>query len=1044
MNISTTFIKRPVATTLLMMGILVFGWMSYLRLPLSENPNIDYPVIIVSATLSGASPETMATSVAKPLEKQLSTIASIKNMTSTNKLGRTMVRVEFELDRDIDGAALDVQSAISIAYSRMPDTMTQMPRFMKLDPDSLPVIQIALTSNTITRQQLTDYAENYVSQRLSMVAGVSKSDVRGAKRYAVRVNLRPDLMQARDVSAEEIRNGIDAANVTLPTGKLEGSDRIRNIKDNGSLIKAEDFAKIVVAWRNGAPVRLSDVADVEEGVEETNQASFISGNPGVIVQVTKQPGGNTVQIVSDILDLLADIENTLPPSIDMAVVEDTSIPIKESVTEVELTLLLTILLVVLVIYIFLRDGMATIIPSLALPLSVVATFPLMFAAGFSLDNMSLMALILVVGFVVDDAIVMLENIIRHREMGKSPFNAAMDGAGEIGFTILSMTISLGAVFIPLLFLPGTAGRMFFEFAAVIIIAISISFFISISLTPMMSALFLTDQSVHLKHSGIKAAMERGFVALLSLYSRSLHFVMRHRVITFVGSLLLIAATWWLSTLVPTGYFPAIDGGRIRLYARAEESISFEALTKAVEELHPIISADPAVRSFTTTIGGGTRADTNTANIMIRLKPISERDNINVVIDRLRKALDNNPTLMVSLRNANMQGAGGSTTGIYTYTLVGSNTAELYAAARDVEEALHHVKSVRDVGSDLQLMNPSIRLIVDRDKATMLGITLSQIENSLYSAFGTREISTIYTDVSDYTVKMEVARDLQDSASILESIYLRSGKGKLVPLETLVTRQFEAGPLSVNHRGQFPAVSISFNVASGYAMGEAMADVENAARDILPASVSGSLTGTAQDFQDSVHDMILIIVVALLLIYIVLGILYESFIHPITILSGLPSAAFGALFSLWLFNSELNMTAFVGIIMLIGIVKKNAIMVLDFALAAERSGSLDTEDAIIQGCLIRFRPILMTTLAAVMGALPLAFGIGATGAEARQPIGICVSGGLIFSQLVTLYITPVYYVYLDNFGKWVSRNMRRIFRKSLAEPSQADASSGQAQ
>lgn len=1042
MNISTTFIKRPVATTLLMMGILVFGWMSYLRLPLSENPNIDYPVIIVSATLSGASPETMATSVAKPLEKQLSTIASIKNMTSTNKLGRTMVRVEFELDRDIDGAALDVQSAISIAYSRMPDTMTQMPRFMKLDPDSLPVIQIALTSNTLTRQQLTDYAENYVSQRLSMVEGVSKSDVRGAKRYAVRVNLRPDLMKARDVSAEEIRNGIDAANVTLPTGKLEGQDRIRNIKDNGSLIKAEDFAKIVVAWRNGAPVRLSDVADVEEGVEETNQASFISGDPGVIVQVTKQPGGNTVQIVSDILDLLADIENTLPPSIDMAVVEDTSIPIKESVEEVEFTLLLTILLVVLVIYIFLRDGMATIIPSLALPLSVVATFPLMFSAGFSLDNMSLMALILVVGFVVDDAIVMLENIIRHREMGKSPFNAAMDGAGEIGFTILSMTISLGAVFIPLLFLPGTAGRMFFEFAAVIIIAISISFFISISLTPMMSTLFLTDQSVHLKHSGFKAAMERGFVALLSLYSRSLHCVMRHRFLTFVSSLLLIVATWWLSTLVPTGYFPAIDGGRIRVYARAEESISFEALTRAVEQLHPVISADPAVRSFTTTIGGGTRADTNTANIMIRLKPISERDNINVVIDRLRKALDNNPTLMVSLRNANMQGAGGSSTGIYTYTLVGSNTAELYAAAREVEEALHHVKSVRDVGSDLQLMNPSIRLIVDRDKATMLGITLSQIENSLYSAFGTREISTIYTDVSDYTVKMEVSRDLQDSASILESIYLRSGKGKLVPLETLVTRQFEAGPLSVNHRGQFPAVSISFNVASGYAMGEAMADVEEAARDLLPPSVSGSLTGTAQDFQDSVHDMVLIIVVALLLIYIVLGILYESFIHPITILSGLPSAAFGALFSLWLFNSELNMTAFVGIIMLIGIVKKNAIMVLDFALAAERSGSLETEDAIVQGCLIRFRPILMTTLAAVMGALPLAFGIGATGAEARQPIGICVSGGLIFSQLVTLYITPVYYVYLDNFGKWVSRHMRRIFRKSLAEQT-PDASSGQA-
>ncbi|MGN1038980.1 MAG: efflux RND transporter permease subunit, partial [Mailhella sp.] len=699
-------------------------------------------------------------------------------------------------------------------------------------------------------------------------------------------------------------------------------------------------------------------------------------------------------IVSDVLELLADIENSLPPSIQMAVVEDTSIPIKESVEEVEFTLLLTILLVVLVIYLFLRDGMATIIPSLALPLSVLATFPLMFFSKFSLDNMSLMALILVVGFVVDDAIVMLENIIRHREMGKSPFQAAMDGSGEIGFTILSMTISLGAVFIPLLFLPGIAGRMFFEFAAVIIMAISISFFISISLTPMMSAMFLTDQSVHRKETGIKAAMEAFFSRLVSLYSKSLRIVMRHKFLTLLGSFSLIAATWWLSTMVPTGYFPAIDGGRIRTYLRAEESISFPALAKAVQELHPIIAADPAVRSFTTTIGGGTRSETNTANIMIRLKPVNERDNINIVIDRLRKALGSNPTLMVSLRNANMQSSGGSSTGVYTYTLVGSNTAELYAASRELEEALHHVKSVRDVGSDLQLMNPSIRLIVDRDKATMLGITLAQIEQSLYSAFGTREVSTIYTDISDYSVRMEVLRELQDSASILEGIYLRSSKGKLVPMETLVTRQFEAGPLSVNHKGQFPAVTVSFNVASGYSIGEAMADVERTANNLLPDSVTGSLTGTAKDFKDSVHDMILIIIVALLLIYIVLGILYESFIHPITILSGLPSAAFGALFCLWLFDSELNMTAFVGIIMLIGIVKKNAIMVLDFALEAERNGNLSTEQAILQGCIIRFRPILMTTLAAVMGALPLAFGIGATGAEARQPIGICVAGGLI--------------------------------------------------
>ena len=1031
MNISTLFIKRPVATTLLMMGILIFGFMSYFRLPLSENPNTEFPIIIVSASLTGASPETMATSVAKPLEKQLSNVSSIKSMTSTNRMGSTMVVVEFEMDRDIDGAALDVQSAISAAYSRMPDTMTQMPRFMKLNPDALPVIQIALTSESLTQQQLTDYAENYVSQKISMVSGVAKVDVRGAKRFAVRVNMRPELMKARNVSADDIRNAVNAANVTLPTGKLDGSSRIRNIEAEGALVSAEEFGDIVVAWRNDAPVRLRDVADVIDGVEDDAQSSYINGEYGIIVQATRQPGGNTVQVVSDILEVLPSIEASLPPSIQMKVVDDASESIMESVEEVEFTLLLTIALVVLVIYAFLRDGMATIIPSLALPLSIVATFPIMLYAGFSLDNMSLMALILVVGFVVDDAIVMLENIIRHREMGKSPLNAALDGAGEIGFTILSMTVSLGTVFIPLLFLPGMAGRMFFEFAAVIIIAISVSFFVSISLTPMMSAVFLTDQSVHIKHTGIKAAMEKGFLALLSMYGRSLRCVMKHKFMTFVASILLIVATWWLSTIVPTGYFPAIDGGNIRLNARAEESISFEALSEAVLKLHPIIAADPAVENYISTIGGGTRGETNRANITIRLKDISERDGIDTVINRLRPLLSTNPTLNVTLRNGNMQGAGSSNSGIYTYTLVGSNADELYDAARELEAALEDSELVSDVGTDLQLMNPAIKITVDRNKAAMLGITLQQIENSLYSAFGTRQLATIYTDVSDYTVKMEVLPELQDSASVLEAIYIRSSKGALVPLGTLVSTSFEAGPLTVKHKGQFPAVNVSFNVAPGHAMGEAMAAVEDIARDVLPDSVSGSLTGTAQEFQKSVMHMLLIIGAAILLIYIVLGILYESFIHPITILSGLPSAAFGALFSLYIFDSELNMVAFVGIIMLIGIVKKNAIMVLDFALAAERSGSMKTEEAIVQGCLSRFRPILMTTFAAVMGALPLAFGIGATGAEARQPIGICVAGGLIFSQIVTLYITPVYYVYLDNFGKWVAKHMRRIFRKSLA-------------
>lgn len=1036
MNMSAVFIKRPVATCLIMAGILIFGLLSYTLLPLNDMPNVEFPYITVIGEMSGANPETMATSVAKPLEKQISGIAGIKSLRSTNKQGRTMVMIEFELDRNIDGAALDVQSAISQAYSRMPDTMTEQPRFIKINPDSLPVLQIALTSKSLTPQELTQYAETYISQRLSMVDGVSKTEVRGAKRYAVRVKLDPALMVARDVSMDEISAAVQNANVTLPTGTLEGKTRIRNIKASGEMRRPEEFARIIVAWRNGAPVRLEDVALVEEGVEDTTQASWVSGENGVIVQVTRQPGGNTVQVVRDILDILPSIEASLPPSINMSVMEDSSIPIQDSVHEVQFTLILTIFLVIAVIYLFLHDAMATIIPSLAVPLSIVATYAFMFAAGFSLDNLSLMALILVVGFVVDDAIVMLENIVRHREMGKSAWQAAMDGAGEVGFTIMSMTISLAAVFIPLLFMPGVAGRMFVEFAAVIIIAVSVSLFIAISLTPMLSARFLSDASVQPKNGWFKRTMESGFDKLLHGYEASLHFVMRHRFATFVASLALIAATAVLAAHMPTGFFPAMDGGRIRITTRAEESISFAALAEAQRSLHPIIAADPAVQSYLSTVGGGTRGETNSGNITVRLKPINERDHIDVVINRLRAALGNNPTLNVYVQNADSRGAGGSG-GQYTYTLVGTDVEELYPAAQELERALKDVASVRDVGTDLQLMNPTILLQIDRDKAGMLDITLRQIENALYSAFGTRQISTIYTDVSDYTVKLEVLPELQDSASVLSAIYLRSGKGALVPLDTIVTYKNEAGPLTVNHRGQFPAVNVSFNISPGYAMGDAMQDVEDTAAEILPDSVTGSFTGTAQDFQSSVVSMVILIIVALTLIYIVLGILYESFIHPITILSGLPSAAFGAMLLLWIFDLELDMMAFVGIIMLIGIVKKNAIMVLDFSLEAERKEHISPEEAVIRGCLIRFRPILMTTLAAVMGALPLAIGMGATGADMRRPIGICVAGGLVFSQVVTLYITPVYYVYLDLFGDWVLRTIRRIFHRTAPQTASSE-------
>jgi len=1043
MNMSAVFIHRPVATTLIMAGILVFGMLSYFQLPQSDMPNADLPYIIVTATMSGADPETMASSVAKPLERQLSTISSIKSMTSTSKQGMTMVFLEFELDRDIDGASIDVQSAISRAYSSMPETMNEPPRFMKLNPDFLPVIQIALTSDSMTQQELTSFAETYVSDRLSMIKGVSQSQVRGAKRFAVRIRIDPDLMVARDVSVEDISKAVEDANVTLPTGTLQGEERIRNIKADGELVRAKEFADIIVAWRNGAPVRLSDVAHVEDSVEETNQASWINGRTGVVVQVTRQPGGNTVQVVRDIMNVLPSIAASLPPSVNMEVVEDGSLAIRDSVAEVQFTLILTIFLVVAVIYVFLRDGMATIIPSLALPLSIVATFAFMFAMDFSLDNLSLMALILAVGFVVDDAIVMLENIMRHREMGKKPIRAALDGSAEVGFTILSMTISLAAVFIPLLFMPGVAGRMFFEFAAVLIIAIFMSLLVSISLTPMMGALFLTEKSVHIHYTGFKAVMERGFNACLRGYERSLHWTMRHKFLVFVGSLLLIAATGVIATWVPMGFFPAMDGGKIAITTRAEESISFDALAEAQVKLHDIIAADPAVASYVSTVGGGVRRDANTGQITVRLKPINEREHIDVVINRLRRSLGNSPTLNVYVRNGDGQGRTNTTGGQYSYALVSSSLEALYAATPRLEEAMKGMASARDVGTDLQLLNPILKLSVDRDKALSLGITLRQIEDALYSAFGTRQISTIYTDTRDYTVKMEVLPELQYKTDILDSIYVRSGAGMLVPLATLTTFSSEAGPLSVNHDGQFPSVKISFNTAPGYSLSQTMRDIEDAARDILPAEVSGKFTGTAQDFESSVNAMILLIIVALILIYIVLGILYESFIHPITILSGLPSAGFGALFSLWIFDAELSMTAFVGIIMLIGIVKKNAIMVLDFSLEAERTRNLSPDEAVLEGCLIRFRPILMTTFAAVMGALPLAAGMGATGADMRQPIGICVAGGLLFSQLVTLYITPVYYVYLDRFGHSVSRLMARLFRRNLANQEDEARGDGQA-
>lgn len=1029
MNISEIFIKRPVATTLIMAGLVLFGIMGYFTLPVTDMPNVDFPFIVISASLRGADPETMAISVAKPLEKQLTTIAGIKNMTSTSKQGSTMVFVEFEMDRNIDDAALDVQAAISVAYRSMPDSMTDQPIYFKINPDSRPIFQLALTSDTLTTTELTEYAETYIAQRLSMVTGVAKADVRGAKRFAVRIQIDPQLMAARNIGVDEISSAVNSSNVTLPTGVLQGEDRIRNIKAAGELRTAKEFREIIVAWRDGAPVRLGDIATVIDDVEDTTTQSWLNDKLGVIIQVVRQPGGNTVQVVDNILSMLPGLIETLPPAVNLDVIEDSSQYIRDSVEEVEFTLLLTMVLVVIIIFIFLRDAMATIIPSLALPISVIFTFALMMPLDFSLDNISLLALILVVGFVVDDAIVMLENIIRHREMGKSPYVAALDGAKEVGFTIISMTISLAAVFIPLLFMPGIAGRMFYEFAAVIMIAVMISGVVSLTLTPMLSAHFLSDSSVHKSYGwGVYAALEWCFVTMHNGYDRSLHFCMRHKFLTFLTSLSLIFGTVVVASWLPTSFFPDMDGGTIAVTTKAEESISFLALSKAQKELHAIVEADPAVNTYVSIVGGNTfSGGSNTGSMTIRLKPIKERENINVIINRLREKLNQNPTLQVFVSNGSAMGGGGSQ-GQYTYDLVGSDTKELYATAAEVEALFKTIPELRDVSTNLQLMNPIVHLDIDRNKAAAMGITLMQIENALYSAFGTRQISVIYTPISDYKVILEVEPTMQYNASVLSTLYVRASDGRLIPLDTVVTISNQAGPLSVPHTRQFPSVTVSFNLSPGAAMGTALDNAGQQAAEILPDTVTGKFTGMAEEFQSSVTDMILLISVALLIIYIVLGVLYESFIHPITILAGLPSAVFGAMLSLWICNSELNMMAFVGIIMLIGIVKKNAIMMLDFAMEAEHKMKLSPEEAIIQGCLIRFRPIMMTTLAAIMGALPLAFGMGETGADMRQPLGICVAGGLIFSQMVTLYITPVYYVYLDRFGSFVGRVLRRIFHK----------------
>ena len=1032
MNIASLFIRRPVATVLIMLGMLFFGATGYVNLPVNQLPNVDFPTIQVMADLSGADPETMAASVATPLEKEFFTIAGIDSISSVNATGRTRITIQFALDRDIDAAALDVQAAIGLAERRLPTNMTNSPSFRKVNPADWPILYLRISSPTLPLYELNEYADTLIGQRLSMVKGVAQVVVYGQKKYAVRVQLDPDALASRGLGIDEVSDAIMAANSKLPTGSLDGAQRSQSIKASGQLENARAFRDVVVAYRDGAPVRLRDIGTVVDSVEQDKQLSWSNdGAPCITLAVERQPGANTVEVVDSIRALMPELQRQLPPSVGLDIFYDRSESIRESVAEVKFTLVLTVFLVVLVIFIFLRNLPATIIPSLALPMSVISTFAVMAVMGYSLDNLSLMALTLAVGFVVDDAIVMLENIVRHQEMGKDPITAAHDGSREIGFTIISMTISLAAVFIPVLFMGGIVGRLFNEFAVVIITAILFSGVVSLTLTPMLCAYFLRAQPQHrVGYEGFYGKMERAFDALARAYARSLDVVLRHRRTTLLASLVLLLLTGWLGAVISKGFLPTEDMGFMGGNTEAEQGISFQGMVQAQHALDDLLRNDPDVAMFNSVVGiVGSSQSMSTGTIMVRLKPHGEREGIHAVAERLRQKLNTSPALRVFLRVPPSINIGGrSSKALYQYTLFGPDMAELFDCAQKVEEALRHVPEIQDVNSDLQLRNPELRVNIDRDRAAALGVSASQIELALQSAYGSREISTIYAPNNDYAVFVELLKSFQQSPNALSRLYVRASSGDLIPLSTLARVEPGVGPIAVNHSGQFPAVTISYNLRPGVALSEALAAVERTAQPLLPDSVTAESQGTAQAFQDSLSGMGWLLLLAIVVIYLVLGILYESFIHPLTILSGLPSAGFGALVTLWIFRQPLDLYGFVGVIMLLGIVKKNAIMMLDFALEIQRHDPSCTPlEAITQGCHVRFRPIMMTTMAALMGALPIAIGMGA-GAEARRPLGLVVVGGLCFSQLVTLYITPVYYYYMEKLSRWLGRRFGGRFHQ----------------
>jgi len=1028
-NISGLFIRRPVTTTLVMLGILFFGLMAYRLLPVSDLPNVDYPTISVSAGLSGASPETMASAVATPLEKQFSTIAGIDAMTSSSNQGGTNITLQFNLSRDIDGAAQDVQGAISRTLRQLPPGI-QPPSYNKANPAAQPILFYALTSKTMSLSAVDEYAETFLAQRLSQVTGVAQVQVFGAAKYAVRIQIDPTALQARGIGLDEVSDAIQSGNPNLPTGILWGPHRAYTVRADGQIESAPEFRTLVIAYRNGAPVRLQDVARVLDDIENNKNASWFDGDRAITLAIQRQPGTNTVEVADAVKRQMTAMMSQLPASIEVNTLYDRSLSIRQSVDDVKVTLFITLVLVVMVIFLFLRNLSATVIPSLALPLSIIGTFAVMYMLDYSLDNLSLMALTLCVGFVVDDAIVMLENIVRHMEMGKPAMRAALDGAREIGFTIVSMTLSLTAVFIPVLFMGGLIGRLFNEFAVTIGIAILVSGFVSLTLTPMLCSRFLRPSRDE-RHGRFYEVSERIYQRVLGIYERSLVWVMNHRPATLVFSLAILVGTYGLYRLVPKGFLPTEDTGTIRGQTETLEGSSYDAMVEHQLAVAEVIGRNPYVEHYMSRVGQGT---TNQGQITLRLKPRSQRPSADQIVHQLEPQLAAIPGIKTFLQVPAVISIGArNAKAPYQFTMQGADIDALYENAARLEARLRSVPILKDVSTDLQIKNPQVQVQIDRDRASRLGVTVQQIEEALYDAYGSRQVSTIYTDNNQYWVIQELLPEYQRDVAALRLLYIRSRQGTLVPLTSVATATSGIGPLSVNHSGQLPSVTLSFNLAPDVSLGDGVSAVQRAAGEILPSTISTAFSGTAQAFQASQQGMIFLLILAVAVIYIVLGILYESFIHPITILSGLPFAGFGALLTLLVFGTELSMYAFVGIIMLVGLVKKNAIMMIDFALEAERREGKSPRDAILEACSVRFRPIMMTTMAALMGTLPIAIGWGA-GAESRRPLGLAVVGGLAFSQLITLYVTPVFYTYLDALQRRLSRG---VAAAPVPEPVSAD-------